>query len=117
MLFRSGLEVEEAAGTLRLDLPAPWVQLTAGSQTLEVEQDGVRFPLDWLLNWGVRHGSSPWSGQRPLTFPQLPPGHYRACLGPLGWGDRIDAAAAQDEITCDEGTLTRGSELRLDLRR
>jgi len=102
-------------GGLRLSLPVASEEVERSSLALTVFQEGVLLPFPVLTRWAESHGVRVQAGE-PLSFPGLAPGHYRACLSRrpavLPW--ELSAWMAANG-GCDEGFLTPGGELHLDL--
>jgi hypothetical protein len=110
------LRLESDPGVVRVDLASSWGRIQATGRTLELEQDGVRIPLERLFDWSLEQGRTHRDHDRALAFAALAPGRYRVCLGPEAWFGRIDAGARRKGgIDCDTGVLTAGGELRLSL--
>jgi hypothetical protein len=106
--------VTRFGGTLTLQFASP-PPLQDWSRALIGWQDGVLFGASMLLDWGRINGVAvDWRGT-VFTIPQVAPGRYRVCLGPvvqvLEEGSAYDGRGG----TCAEGSLPRLGELRLEL--
>ncbi|MEM7483344.1 MAG: carboxypeptidase-like regulatory domain-containing protein [Acidobacteriota bacterium] len=77
-------------------------------------QDGLALPDSVLRQWTRGHGMTWGAGTGELLIPQLAPGLYRLCRLPKG---RFLGWEPPTPIACDEGFLSPGGRLRLELPR
>lgn len=107
---RLPIQVDQAAGTLSLDLGTPFNWLDPRSPVFTIRHGAAAAPLPALLRWAGRHGVVPESPFRHVEIPELEPGDYSLC-----WSAHPDrpAGAVELEAGCAAGTLTASGTLTL----
>jgi hypothetical protein len=114
---KASVAVTPLGGTLRLVLPSP---LPSGdwSRALLGWQDGIPFPGVGLLQWARVNGVPEDARGTRLTIPQVAPGSYRLCLGPVAalLAEGSSFEGRWEGATCADGFLPRLGELTLELR-
>jgi hypothetical protein len=109
--------VTRFGGTLRLRLPSP-LSGQDWSRALLGWQDGMLVPSYALLEWAQVNGVAvDYRGTR-FTIPQVAPGGYRLCLGPVAQllAESSSSEGHWEGATCADGFLPRLGELSLELQ-
>jgi hypothetical protein len=110
------LVVQSASGALELGLPERPEGAAAGDFSLWVFQQGLPIPLGALHRWLIAHGGEPPTTGRQLSFPELAPGTYRACIASRAvLAEWRDSGWTAPLASCASGQLAAGGKLRLDI--
>ena len=109
------LAVPDEGGDLVVAVPR--VDEARGEEfTLDLRQNGLPLALGNLFTWASGHGK-PFKSEGKIAVPNLAPGDYRACVValPLSMLGAEERARRLQQANCDEGYLTAGGSLQLDL--
>jgi hypothetical protein len=107
--------VTRFGGTLELRLPSPLSGL-GWSRALVGWEDGMLVPSDALLDWARVNGVAVDRHGTQFTIPQVAPGEYKLCVGPVA--AYLEAGSTYDgkNAACGEGFVPRLGEATVDLR-
>jgi hypothetical protein len=107
--------VTRFGGTLRLRLPSP-LSGQDRSRALIGWEDGILVPSYALLDWARVNGVAVDRHGTQFTIPQVAPGEYKLCVGPVAAALEAGSTSNAEDAACGEGFVPRLGEATVDLR-
>lgn len=109
------LVVDQAGGTLEIDLPWSSAETFARGFELILERNGANLPVSAVLDWYRAHGGVIEREQpTELSVPHVSVGDYTACFAPRQQLiARASGQASTQALNCRSGHLSANGRLRL----